>query len=175
MQGLLPSNRPPIAKLDIAWRYVAATDDEAIGGDSYDVLPLDGNDVVAFVIGNVVEHGLGAAAAMGEMRHAMRAFLSDSRSPAEVRNRMNRLASRTPGAYATAASLVLDRRNATIAWAIAGHLPPMVKRGTTVLSLAAPRGEPLGVADVAYADGAMTLEDSDIVLLYTDSLVQRRR
>ena len=174
-EALLPSSPPPIPGLDIAWRYVAATDDEAIGGDWYDVFPLDDDGLVAFVIGDVVGHGLGAAAAMGEMRHSMRAFLSDAHSPAEVLNRMNRLACRTPGSYATAACLVLDRRDETITWALAGHPPPLVKRHASVVALDAPLGTPLGVPGSGYSEGQMQLGSDDLVLLYTDGLIERRR
>ena len=89
-RSLLPERLPRIEGLEIAARYLPAGAGAAIGGDWYDALERpDGK--VALVVGDVVGHGLRAAAAMGQLRNAVRAYGLAESSPAEVMARVNRL------------------------------------------------------------------------------------
>ena len=89
-RSLLPERLPQIEGLEIAARYLPAGHGAAIGGDWYDALERpDGS--VALVVGDVVGHGLRAAATMGQLRNAFRAYGLAESSPAEVMARVNRL------------------------------------------------------------------------------------
>ena len=84
-------------------RYLAATDGMGVGGDWYDVLELPG-DRVALVIGDVQGHTMRAAAVMGQLRNALRAYAAEGHEPAAVMSRTNRLmADLDPGVFATCA------------------------------------------------------------------------
>ena len=140
-RSLLPERLPRIEGLEIAARYLPAGQGAAIGGDWYDALERpDGR--VALVVGDVVGHGLRAAAMMGQLRNAFRAYGLAESSPAEVMARVNRLVmSGEEEVMATVLYLVLDRETGEVAFASAGHPPPLVLAadGGRV-----PRGRPRG-------------------------------
>src|SRR6185503_9072684 len=107
-RSLLPERLPRIEGLEIAARYLPAGRGAAVGGDWYDALERpDGR--VALVVGDVVGHGLRAAASMGQLRNAFRAYGMVEASPAEVVARINRLVmSGVDQVMATVLYLVLD-------------------------------------------------------------------
>ena len=112
--------------IELAARYLPAGAGAAIGGDWYDALELD-DGRVAVVVGDVVGHGLRAAATMGQLRNAFRAYGLVESSPAEVMGRVNRLRDRGDGrAMATVLYLVLDRETGEVSYSSAGHPPPLV-------------------------------------------------
>ena len=126
-RSLLPERLPQIAGLAMSARYLPAGQGEAVGGDWYDALELtDGR--VAIVVGDVVGHGLRAAAAMGQLRNAFRAYAMVETSPAEVMARVNRLAATgaEESVIGTALLLMLDRETGELAYTSAGHPPPLV-------------------------------------------------
>jgi PAS domain S-box-containing protein len=112
-RSLLPERLPEVEGLDLAARYRPAGTGAAVGGDWYDVLERpDGR--VALVVGDVVGHGVRAAATMGPLRNAFRAYGLVEASPAEVMARINRLVrSGVEEAMATVLYLVLDRGRGT--------------------------------------------------------------
>jgi PAS domain S-box-containing protein len=174
-RSLLPERLPQIAGLAMSARYLPAGHGEAIGGDWYDALELaDGR--VALVVGDVVGHGLRAAAAMGQLRNAFRAYALVESSPAEVMARVNRLAaSGAEEAVATALLLMLDRETGELTYTSAGHPPPLVlaEEGTSFLE--GGRSTPIGASDAAvFREGTATLAPGSTLLLYTDGLVERR-
>ena len=125
-RSLLPERLPRIEGLEIAARYLPAGMGAAIGGDWYDALERpDGR--VALVVGDVVGHGLRAAATMGQLRNAFRAYGLAENSPAEVMARVNRLVmTGEDEVMATVLYLVLDRETGEVSFASAGHPPPLV-------------------------------------------------
>jgi len=174
-RSLLPARLPRIEGLEIAARYLPAGHGAAIGGDWYDALERpDGR--VALVVGDVVGHGLRAAAVMGQLRNAFRAYGLAESSPAEVMARVNRLVmSGEDDAMATALYLVLDRETGELAFASAGHPPPLVlgKEGATFLE--GGRSPPVGAAAPgAFREARTVLPTGGALLLYTDGLVERR-
>jgi PAS domain S-box-containing protein len=174
-RSLLPERLPRIEGLDIAARYLPAGRGAAIGGDWYDALERpDGR--VALVVGDVVGHGLRAAAIMGQLRNAFRAYGIAEGSPAEVMARVNRLVmSGGEEAMATALYLVLDRENGEVTFASAGHPPPLVLTPEGTSFLEGGRSVPLGAVEPGVFGEAMaTLPRDATLLLYTDGLVERR-
>jgi PAS domain S-box-containing protein len=173
-QQLLPRALPRPTGLTATARYLAATDGMGVGGDWYDVLELPG-DRVALVIGDVQGHTMRAAAVMGQLRNALRAYAAEGHEPAVVMSRTNRLmAELDPGIFATCAMITIDLRSSTTHLVLAGHPPPLHRRSTGAISLLrAPVGPPLGVvADEEYEPGTGRLERGDILVMFTDGLVE---
>src|SRR5215207_4173960 len=154
-RSLLPERLPPIEGVALAARYLPGARGAAIGGDWYDVLERpDGR--VALVVGDVVGHGLRAAASMGQLRNAFRAYGMVEASPAEVVARINRLVmSGVEQVMATVLYLVLAPDGARF--------------------LEGGRSVPIGAADPAvFREATAILPPGSSLLLYTDGLVERR-
>jgi PAS domain S-box-containing protein len=174
-RSLLPERLPPIEGLALAARYLPGARGAAIGGDWYDVLERpDGR--VALVVGDVAGHGLRAAASMGQLRNAFRAYGMVEASPAEVVARINRLVmSGVEQVMATVLYLVLDRESGEVAWSAAGHPPPLVIGPDGARFLEGGRSVPIGAADPAiFREATAILPPGASLLLYTDGLVERR-
>ena len=139
-RSLLPERLPQIEGMELAARYLPGARGASIGGDWYDVLERpDGR--VALVVGDVVGHGLRAAAAMGQLRNAFRAYGLVESSPAEVVARINRLVmSGVEDVMATVLYLVLDRETGELSFSARG--PPAAARARTRRA-ALPGGRPL--------------------------------
>jgi PAS domain S-box-containing protein len=174
-RSLLPERLPRIEGLEIAARYLPAGQGAAIGGDWYDALERpDGR--VALVVGDVVGHGLRAAAIMGQLRNAFRAYGLAESSPAEVMTRVNRLVmTGEDEAMATVLYLVLDRESGEVRFASAGHPPPLVLAADGAHFLEGGRAVPIGAVEPAsFREASAVLPRDASVLLYTDGLVERR-
>jgi PAS domain S-box-containing protein len=174
-RSLLPERLPRIEGLEIAARYLPAGSGAAIGGDWYDALErADGR--VALVVGDVVGHGLRAAATMGQLRNAFRAYGLAEASPAEVMARVNRLViSGEEEAMATVLYLVLDRETGDLSFASAGHPPPLLLAPDGARFLEGGRSVPVGAADPGiFREATAVLPSGATLLLYTDGLVERR-
>jgi PAS domain S-box-containing protein len=174
-RSLLPERLPLIEGLEIAARYLPAGHGAAVGGDWYDALErADGR--VALVVGDVVGHGLRAAATMGQLRNAFRAYGLAEESPAEVMARVNRLViSGGEEAMATVLYLVLDRETGDVSFASAGHPPPLVLSSEGARFLEGGRSVPVGAAEPGvFREATAVLPPGASLLLYTDGLVERR-
>jgi PAS domain S-box-containing protein len=174
-RSLLPERLPQIEGLQLAARYLPGARGAAIGGDWYDVLERpDGR--VALVVGDVVGHGLRAAATMGQLRNAFRAYGLVESSPAEVVARINRLVmSGVEDAMATVVYLVLDRETGEVSYSSAGHPPPLVLTPDGPHFLEGGRSVPIGASDPAvFREATAVLPPGSSLLLYTDGLVERR-
>jgi anti-sigma regulatory factor (Ser/Thr protein kinase) len=131
---------------------------------------------VGLVVGDVVGHGLRAAATMGQLRNAFRAYGLEEVSPAEVMARVNRLViSGGEEAMATVLYLVLDRETGDVTFASAGHPPPLVLSSDGARFLEGGRAVPVGAAEPGvFREGSAVLPPGASLLLYTDGLVERR-
>ncbi|WP_407111911.1 PP2C family protein-serine/threonine phosphatase (plasmid) [Streptomyces sp. DSM 116494] len=162
---------------EIAVRYMPATRSLNVCGDWYDVVDLP-DEKFTVAVGDVVGHGLEAAAVMGMLRSALSAAVRAISEPGKAMDVLSGYARTFESALATTAvKAVVDRRNRRITYTSAGHLPPVLCRpdGTTVL-LDQATDPPLGAltdqrprpqATVHYMPG-------DTLVLYTDGLVERR-
>jgi GAF domain-containing protein/anti-sigma regulatory factor (Ser/Thr protein kinase) len=171
---LLPQRITGIPGMDIASRYLPAG--ESLGGDWYDAFALAPGKVV-LAVGDVVGHGLGAAATMAQLRTALRAYAVEGHSPSEVVEWVNRMMWQLgPAAMTTLAYLVLDPVAERVELVTAGHPPPLVvKPDGTADYLPLTGGIALGASGVArFPSHSHPLALGSSVMLYTDGLVESR-
>ena len=175
-RSVLPERLPSLHGVRLAARYLPGTVGVDVGGDWYDAIQLsDGR--IGLVIGDVVGKGVRAAAMMGQLRNALRAFAFEHTDPYEVVSRLGKLVDgmmEVP--FATLVYLVVDPRERRAHYVVAGHPPPLVRAadGTTTF-LDGGRTLPIGVdASLGFAAGDVQFEVGSTVVLYTDGLVERR-
>jgi PAS domain S-box-containing protein len=175
-RALLPEGPVGQPGLEIAARYTAAADGMEVGGDWYDVLPLPGGRV-GLAVGDVVGHGLEAAACMGRLRTALAALAQDAAGVSDLMDRLRRFADGPAGVgFATACYAVLDPATGELEHASAGH-PPMllVAPDGSVRWLGEARGVPFcGLEDRAVA-ARTVLEPGATLMMFSDGLIERRR
>jgi GAF domain-containing protein/anti-sigma regulatory factor (Ser/Thr protein kinase) len=175
-RSLLPSHLPDLPGVAVAAAYQPGSTAVEVGGDWYDVFPLpDGR--VGLAIGDVVGRGLRAAAAMGQLRNALRAYALEDWKPAAVLERLNQLTQSTDqGDMATLVYATFDPQTAELVFASAGHPPPLVVEADgDTRYLEGGRSVPTGVvADAGYEEARTTLGAGATLVLYTDGLVERR-
>ena len=173
-RSLLPDRLPQIHGVQLAAIYKPGGAD--VGGDWYDAVPLEGGRV-GVAMGDVVGHGIGAAALMGQLRHAMRAYALEGHSPAGVLDRLDRVVrSLEGGQMATLLYLVMDEDHGTVTFASAGHVPPLVisPDGEAEYMATAPN-PPLGVFESSqHTEKRAKLAPGSTIVLYTDGLVEER-
>ncbi|MEU6066994.1 SpoIIE family protein phosphatase [Streptomyces sp. NPDC047082] len=173
-QALLPRRLSAHPLVETAGRYLPGTQGMDVGGDWYDV--VEAGDGLALVIGDVQGHGVQAAATMGQLRSAVRAFALGDHPPDEVMSGTNRLLiDLDPGQFASCCYLRLDPATGLARVARAGHLPPLLRApdGQTH-ALQIPGGVVLGVDPHAqYPVAQLRLEPDAILALYTDGLVEK--
>jgi serine phosphatase RsbU (regulator of sigma subunit) len=175
--ALMPNDPLEIAGLDLAVRYLPATDGVHVGGDWYDVFPLSG-DRVALAIGDVVGHSIGSASIMGQIRSLLRGYALEHPAPADVLRRTNTAVCRLlPDAVATVFYGVLDLSTGDFTYVNAGHPPALLDTGDGHAEyLDGDPGAMLGAsADAEYPAGHRRLAPGARLLLYTDGLVEDRR
>jgi anti-anti-sigma factor len=174
-RSLLPERLPDIPGVAFASRYLPGGAGLKIGGDWYDVFPL-ARGRIAVTVGDVVGRGLGAAAAMGQLRTAVRAYALETASPAGVLDHTSRLVGEIEAAQmATLLFAVLDPESGTLTYASAGHPPPLLLGPDgQACYLEDGRSPPLGLVTGARLDAVTTIEPGSTLILYTDGLVERR-
>ncbi len=174
-RSLLPPELPDIETLEIACRYLPGARGSKVGGDWFDVIPLSAGRV-ALVIGDVMGRGLTAAAVMGQLRTAVRAYAVMDLPPAQVMRHLNRLMGGmgTEDQITTCVYAVYDPDQDVIRWSNAGHLPPaIISADGEVRLLDDDLGVPLGVDGTTFDDADAHFLAGDRLLLYTDGLVER--
>ncbi|MEU9131135.1 SpoIIE family protein phosphatase [Kitasatospora sp. NPDC048540] len=174
-RNLLPQDVHHTPGLEIAYRYLPSSVISEVGGDWFDVVPLSGGRV-ALIVGDVMGHGIRAAATMGQLRTVARTLITLDIDPARVLRRLDdATAAIGEGQFATCVCVVFDPVDRVCTAASAGHLPPVLSApdGTTRL-LDPPPGAPLGVGGVPFENMAFTLPEDGLLVLYTDGLVERR-
>ncbi|HLH99940.1 MAG TPA: SpoIIE family protein phosphatase, partial [Acidimicrobiales bacterium] len=170
-RNLLPARLPQIEGLQLAARYLPATRDVEVGGDWYDVV-TEGTRV-ALVVGDVEGHDLQAASAMGTLRFALSAFLSEHLRPGESLLRLNRFALRSRlERLATALVVAMDGAAGEVVIASAGHLPPVLRTPAGVTLATISPAAPLGVDWDEIDEVTIPFPTGDVVA-FTDGLVER--
>ncbi|MFD7505871.1 SpoIIE family protein phosphatase [Streptomyces sp. NPDC059850] len=190
-QSLLPQGTPAQAAVETASRYLPAGGRSGLAGDWFDVIPLSGARV-ALVVGDVVGHGIGAAATMGRLRTAVRTLADVDLPPDELLTHLDdvviRLAAEaegggggrdTPGdpgdpaiLGATCTYAVYDPVSRTCTLARAGHPPPaVVTPDGEARLLDLPAGPPLGLGDLPFEAVEVELPPGSLLALYTDGLL----
>jgi len=170
---LLPAFLPVLPQATIAARYVAADQIEAAGGDWFDAIPLADGDV-AFIVGDVVGHGLAASAAMAQLRAVLNELLLAESSPAAALARVDKFAARSTALQAaTVAVVVLAPSSGQMQYATCGHPAPLkIGRDGATRYLPATGSGPLGIGSQPIVE-TDTLEPGELLLLYSDGLVRR--
>jgi len=208
-KNLLPGDRPPdLDGLEIAWRYEPARPLEShghgiqtqVGGDWYDVIPLSAGRV-GLVIGDVEGRGARAAAVMGQLRAALRAFAQDDKPPADILLKLDEWVRTmvSPGRYretgrgprsdafevrpplVSCTYFVYDAWSRILSFANAGHEPPLLLLDGEVIDMeSVGKGAMLGVrepgigGEILYEEETRELPPGTTLVLYTDGLIERR-
>jgi serine phosphatase RsbU (regulator of sigma subunit) len=185
--SLLPEAVLPVEHLEVATRYLAATEGHAVGGDFYDLVQIPGGGAV-LLVGDVQGKGVEAAALTSTARHTLRTAALDGAGPATMLHRLNRallygqaertLATGRPSVRFVTVAVVALAPTATGFRAVVasgGHPPPIVIRPSGVVDHLVADGPLLGVfEDPAYEERTVDLALSDVLLLYTDGVTERR-
>ncbi|EFC84518.1 SpoIIE family protein phosphatase [Parafrankia sp. EUN1f] len=166
---------PRSARLDIAVRYRPAEQDDLVGGDWYSAVTMPTGDVL-LVVGDVAGHGIDAVTAMVNLRYSLRGLAVTGAGPAQLLGWLNTITHHlTDQVTGTAICGRYDPLTRTLRWSQAGHLPPVLLRDGRARHLPVPEGILLGVVDDAeYEERTTVLERDDILLMFTDGLVERR-
>ena len=175
-QSLLPERLPEIPGLATAAHYLPGGPDVDVGGDWYDVMQLPGGGI-GLAMGDVVGRGERAAALMGQLRNAVRAYSFEGKSPAEVMACVNGLLLDAGSEHmATMIYAVLDPESGEVRMVNAGHPPPLlVSAEGAARILEGQNGPPVGALPTArYAEECTVLTPGATLLLYTDGLVEDR-
>ena len=172
--SLLPDRLPELGVLELAARYLPGGRGVEVGGDWYDVLELPTGEV-ALAMGDVVGRGIAAAALVGKLRNALRAYALEGHEPGDAVERLNVLLDRDAMEMATLVYLVYQPERGTVRWVNAGHPAPLVRHADGSREFwEGGRHVPLGVLpSVGYRAASGTLEPGATVLLYTDGLIER--
>lgn len=173
-QGLLPRQVPVLSRVQVAVRYQPAVSGAEVGGDWYDVVPAE-DGTVTFVIGDVQGHSTTAAGVMGQLRSAMRAYLTEGHDPATALARTNAvLLQMDAELFATCCLVQLDQATGSVVVATAGHPPPLtLDEDGRITEVDVVPGVPLGITDdAAYEARSLRLCGRTRVLLYTDGVVE---
>jgi PAS domain S-box-containing protein len=194
-QSLLPQEVPELDGLEIAFRYVPAKPLETqgqgiqtqVGGDWYDIIPLAAGRV-GMVIGDVEGRGARAAATMGQLRAALRAYAQDEKAPADIMRKLDEWVRSTAPVGAggdpptvSCIYLIYDAWSRELTFANAGHAAPLMASGGAVRPLEIRhKGVLLGVRGrgirglPTYKEQAVQLPPGAALVLYTDGLTDRR-
>ncbi|MGW8888398.1 SpoIIE family protein phosphatase [Streptomyces sp. NPDC055749] len=182
-RSLLPRGLPEQSALDVAYRYLPAT--AGVGGDWFDVIPLPGARV-ALVVGDVVGHGLHAAATMGRLRTAVQNFAMMDLPADELLARVDELVvqvdSHDPDSVgdagitgATCLYAIYDPVGGSFSLAKAGHPgPALVLPDGTAAFPDVPAGLPLGIGGMPYEAVDLPVPEGSRLVLFTDGLVETR-
>jgi anti-sigma regulatory factor (Ser/Thr protein kinase)/putative methionine-R-sulfoxide reductase with GAF domain len=172
-RSLLPKNLGAIVGVRMAARYLPAR--EEVGGDWYDMFELP-RGRVGIGIGDVVGHGIDAAALMGRLRTALHSYAIEGHGPGRTLELVDRFVqSLNEPAMATAAYAVFDTYTSTLHYATAGHLPPIVVSESDARLLEVTPAPPLGAFPYGRCpEHEFSLEEGEMLFMYTDGLVERR-
>ncbi len=176
--SLLPRGLPAVPGLDVAVRFHPGDLGLNVGGDFYDVFALPSGNW-GFVVGDVCGHGAEAAAVTALARHTVRAVARLGHSPAELLAILNdALLASEYGRFCTVVVGCLERSaegaRTRVRMANGGHLPPLLRRGDSSVETLTEHGPLVGVfAEAEYSEFTAELAPGDVLVLYTDGLVER--
>ncbi|MFE7356656.1 SpoIIE family protein phosphatase [Streptomyces sp. NPDC057543] len=185
-RSLLPHTLPGGMALDVASSYLPADAKDGVGGDWFDVIPLSGARV-ALVVGDVVGHGISAAATMGRLRTAVHTLADMDLPPDELLAHLDdlvlRLSDEEPDGEvsgttvlgATCLYAVYDPVTQLCTMARAGHPPPVVVFPDGRVSFPElPAGPPLGLGGMPFETAEIALPEGSLIGLYTNGLIEGR-
>jgi serine phosphatase RsbU (regulator of sigma subunit) len=173
----VPQTAIELPGLQAAVRYLPAEEASRVGGDWYHTsVTRDGDIIVA--IGDVAGHGIQAATTMARLRHARAALtITSTTEPAELLYQLNELLRADRATADTGSAVIARYRPGTqeLVWAQAGHPPPLRTRDRRTVALDRPPGPLLGaVRAPTYGTATVDVRSTDLLLLYTDGLIEER-
>lgn len=173
--SLLPAEVPVVPGLSVAVRYLPGTRHLEVGGDFFDVLAV--GPTATLIVGDVAGHDMVAAASMGRLRSAARAFATQASGPAELLTLLYQNWDQLDlDRMATAVVVRLDGQTGELRVACAGHPPPVLVGADGVAALLpVDPGPPLGAPDGAVREWHTRMDNDAVLLCYTDGLVEDRR
>jgi serine phosphatase RsbU (regulator of sigma subunit)/DNA-binding response OmpR family regulator len=177
-RSFLPATLPAIPGASLAFRYLPASDAAEVGGDFYEALPW--RDGVLVVIGDVQGHSLHAATVMGELRHALRAFVSEGHPPTAITGLLNNVLRRYhPGIIATLCLVLVYPATGELTIVNCGHMPPLLASaphaaGGGDAAYTGEGGLMLGLTQHRQHVEQAVLPAGGTLLLFTDGLVEDR-
>ncbi len=175
-RAILPLHDEPFALpgLRAVVRYLPASSASRVGGDWYITAELPDHRVL-LAIGDVAGHGLAAAAGMARLRGALAGLSITGAPPEQLVGWLNDLALHVgPEHTASVVAGYFDPVSHMFTWAQAGHPPPVLVRGPWARPLPQPDGILLGASRCSYAAATVQLQPGDLLLMYSDGLVERR-
>lgn len=175
VRAVLPERLDNLPGWQVAAHYQPGGEAD-VGGDFYDAIPLPDGRLAVF-IGDVMGHGVPAAAAMASLRASVRAFASVDAAPAAVLDHLQKMfALLSITELVSLVYAVLDPVTASIDLVNAGHYAPVIVSadGTTTFARTHAR-RPLGTDHDVCRSATFPFRATDALLLYTDGLVERRR
>ena len=175
-RALLPAGLPEPPFSALGALYLPADPQAGIGGDWYDAVLLP-DDTILLSMGDVAGHGVQAAAAMGQVRHVVRAYALEGRRPGEIVNHLNRYLCRLPdGPQLSVYIATLDPYSGVLTYCGGGHPPVLVLRPDQPVAALTCTGPPIGLLmTMAYPEGRLTLEQGSRLIAYTDGLIEATR
>jgi serine phosphatase RsbU (regulator of sigma subunit) len=175
-RAILPLHDEPfdLPGLRAVVRYLPAGTGGRVGGDWYITAELPGGHVL-LAIGDVAGHGLAAAAGMARLRGALAGLAITGAPPEQLVGWLNTLVRHVaPEHTASVVAGYFDPASRMLTWAQAGHPPPVLVRSGAARILPQPDGILLGASEQPYAAATIQLQPGDLLLLYSDGLVERR-
>ena len=179
-RAIMPTTAAVIPGLEIGASYRQAGTTRQIGGDWYDAMALPGKRAY-LAVGDVVGHGLTAAEDMTQLRNAGRTLAIVGYQPASILEELARVTDwATSGKFATVAAAIIEPDVSVVTYATAGHPPILIRRAKTgTVEIPPPAEGPAlclpGDQDFPqYTQGQTGFDVGDIMLMYTDGLIERR-
>jgi len=176
-RAIMPEDPPPVeaAGVDVAVRYRPAEPGHLVAGDWYDAVLMPGKDLL-LVVGDITGHGIDAVTGMIAARNALRGLAATGDGPAALLKSLNYAACYiTEGVAGTVVCGLYDQDSRVLRWARAGHLPPILVRDGTATTVPLPGGVLLGLdPEAEYEEAELALRPGDVLLLFTDGLIERR-
>jgi serine phosphatase RsbU (regulator of sigma subunit) len=173
-RSLLPAFLPTFPEYEIAVRYRPAFETLAVGGDWYDVVAAHRGQI-GIAVGDVGGKGIEAAAIMGRLRTAMRAYAIEHAAPSDVLRRLvDYHAVTRPDVFATVVYAAIDRQQRRLRVASLGHPMPLLVRAGRSVPLPIQGDAPLGAeADRSFHELAVPVQEGDLLIFVTDGVFER--
>jgi serine phosphatase RsbU (regulator of sigma subunit) len=176
-EAITPRSSEPLAApgLDVAARYRPSGQGSLVSGDWYDTVLLPSQKVLV-VVGDIAGHGLDAVTGMVTVRNSLRGLAITGAGPGTLLGWLNIAACHfSEAVMGTVICGLYDPAGRSLRWARAGHLPPILVRDGVAETLSLPPGLLLGAdPDGLYTEAVTSLESGDVLLLFTDGLIERR-